>query len=46
MNYKMIKSESFYNHIYDKVKRQPNIKINKGDVVDVLDQNVLQLVLI
>ena len=39
MNYKMIKSESFYNHIYDKVKRQPNIKINKGDVVDVLDQN-------
>ena len=38
MNYKMIKSESFYNHIYDKVKRQPNIKISKGDVVDVLDQ--------
>jgi lycopene beta-cyclase len=35
----MIKSESFYNHIYDKVKRQPNIKINKGDVVDVVDQN-------
>ena len=23
---------------YDKVKRQPNIKISKGDVVDVLDQ--------
>ena len=39
MNYKMIKSESFYKHIYDKVKRQPNIKINKGDVVDVHDQN-------
>ena len=39
MNYKMIKSESFYNHIYDKVKRQPNIKIKKGDVVDVTDQN-------
>ena len=39
MNYKMIKSESFYNHIYDKVKRQPNIKIKKGDVVDVIDQN-------
>ena len=39
MNYKMIKSESFYNHIYDKVKRQPNIKIKKGDVIDVIDQN-------
>ena len=44
MNYKMIKSESFYNHIYDKVKRQPNIKIKKGDVVDVLDQNDAVLV--
>ena len=35
MNYKMIKSESFYSHIYDKVKRQPNIKIKKGVVESV-----------
>ena len=39
MNYKMIKSESFYNHIYEKVKRQPNIKIKKGVVLDTEDLN-------
>jgi len=39
MNYKMIKSESFYNHIYDKVKRQPNIKLKKGIVLDIEDLN-------
>ena len=39
MNYKMIKSESFYNHIYDKVKRQPNIKLKKGIVIDIEDLN-------
>ena len=39
MNYKMIKSESFYNHIYDKVERQPNIKLKKGIVIDMEDLN-------
>ena len=39
MNYKMIKSESFYNHIYDKVKRQPNIIIKKGVVENIKEHN-------
>ena len=39
MNYKMIKSESFYNHIYDKVKRQPNIIIKKGVVENIEEHN-------
>ena len=39
MNYKMIKSESFYNNIYDKVKRQPNIIIKKGVVENIKEHN-------
>ena len=39
MNYKMIKSESFYNHIYDKVKRQPNIKLINGIIEEKQDLN-------
>ena len=44
MNYKMIKSESFYNNIYDKVKRQPNIKIKKGVVENIQEHNDFVLV--
>ena len=44
MNYKMIKSESFYSHIYDKVKRQPNIKIKKGVVENVQEHDDFVLV--
>ena len=39
INYKMIKSESFYNHIINRIKPFSNIDFYKDDVVSVKDLN-------